>query len=141
MRKYETLLDMLKRHEGLRLKPYNCSADKLTIGYGRNLTDVGISENEAMILLVHDMERALQDIRNVFPNFSDLPESRQDALTNMMFNLGKPRFLRFCKMIEVVKNVKKEQDWQLVADEAKDSLWYSQVGIRAIEIVRLLRNG
>ncbi|HOE90389.1 MAG TPA: lysozyme, partial [Candidatus Cloacimonadota bacterium] len=28
---------MLKKHEGLVLKPYKCSAGKLTIGYGRNL--------------------------------------------------------------------------------------------------------
>ena len=28
------LRDLIKRHEGLRLKPYRCSADKLTIGYG-----------------------------------------------------------------------------------------------------------
>jgi predicted Fe-S protein YdhL (DUF1289 family) len=33
------LISMLKRHEGRRLKPYLCTADKLTIGYGRNLDE------------------------------------------------------------------------------------------------------
>ena len=37
----DTLLERIKkqlvRHEGLRLKPYRCTAGKLTIGYGRNL--------------------------------------------------------------------------------------------------------
>jgi len=37
----ETLMNRIKaqlvRHEGLRLKPYRCTAGKLTIGYGRNL--------------------------------------------------------------------------------------------------------
>ena len=38
------LIAMLQRHEGLRLKPYKCTAGKVSIGYGRNLEDVGISE-------------------------------------------------------------------------------------------------
>ena len=29
--------EQLVRHEGLRLKPYRCTAGKLTIGIGRNL--------------------------------------------------------------------------------------------------------
>jgi lysozyme len=33
----------LVRHEGLRLKPYRCTACKLTIGIGRNLNECGIS--------------------------------------------------------------------------------------------------
>jgi lysozyme len=36
-------------HEGLRLKPYRCSSNKLTIGIGRNIEDVGITEEEAMV--------------------------------------------------------------------------------------------
>ncbi len=33
----------LVRHEGLKLKPYRCTAGKLTIGIGRNLDNCGIS--------------------------------------------------------------------------------------------------
>ncbi len=37
----EALMNRIKaqlvRHEGLRLKPYRCTAGKLTIGIGRNL--------------------------------------------------------------------------------------------------------
>ena len=40
---------ILKEHEGRRLKPYTDTVGKLTIGYGRNLTDVGISDEEARI--------------------------------------------------------------------------------------------
>lgn len=45
------LHDMLIRHEGLRLKPYHDTVRKLTIGIGRNLDDVGITHEEALILL------------------------------------------------------------------------------------------
>ncbi|MFA6660842.1 MAG: lysozyme, partial [Bacilli bacterium] len=39
----DRIKEQLVRHEGLRLKPYRCTADKLTIGIGRNLDDCGIS--------------------------------------------------------------------------------------------------
>ena len=43
--------DQLIDHEGLELKPYHCTADKLTIGVGRNIQDRGITEDEARYLL------------------------------------------------------------------------------------------
>ena len=50
------LRDQLIIDEGLRLRPYRDSVGKLTIGVGRNLDDVGISNDEAMVLLDHDIE-------------------------------------------------------------------------------------
>ena len=35
-------------HEDIKLKPYRCSAGKLTIGVGRNLDDNGITRAEAI---------------------------------------------------------------------------------------------
>ena len=49
---------MTKDFEGLRLKPYRCSAGKLTIGYGRNLEDVGIDEKEASMMFERDWAQA-----------------------------------------------------------------------------------
>jgi GH24 family phage-related lysozyme (muramidase) len=48
---------MIKQHEGLRLSPYRCTADKLTIGYGRNLESNGISAATANQMLDEDLER------------------------------------------------------------------------------------
>ena len=62
MKNSEALIKMIKRHEGLRLKPYKCTAGKTTIGYGRNLTNVGISESEALIMLKADLEKAVKDV-------------------------------------------------------------------------------
>ena len=53
----ESMIGMLKRHEGLRLKPYQDTIGKLTIGYGRNLDDRGISKEEAEYLLRNDISR------------------------------------------------------------------------------------
>ena len=51
------LIAQLKRHESLELKPYKCTSGKLTIGVGRNLEDIGITEQEAELLLLNDIGR------------------------------------------------------------------------------------
>lgn len=130
---YARLWQMLERHEGLRLKPYRCSAGKMTIGYGRNLDDVGISEEEASYLLNNDIKRAEEDLISVFPYFSGFSKSRQDALLDMMFNLGKTRFLGFKKMIAAIKN----DDWKEAKIQAMDSKWATQVGYRAKEVTNM----
>lgn len=57
----DIILD-LKLDEGLRLKPYRDTVGKLTIGIGRNLDDVGISEAEAEYLLSNDLDRTISDL-------------------------------------------------------------------------------
>jgi lysozyme len=128
---------MLKRHEGFRGKPYRCTAGKLTIGYGRNLDDVGITEVEAEFLLKVDALRATDSAGDIFPSILSYTENRQIAIINMIFNLGKTRFKGFRKMIDAVNR----GDWESAADEAMDSRWYGQVGVRAHELVNLLREG
>lgn len=137
IRKDETLLEMLKRHEGYSRIPYKCTADKISIGYGRNLSDVGISESEALILLTHDMQEAMLHINQIFPDFTMFSKERQKALTNMVFNLGKSGFLGFRKMIDAIL----DNDWDLAAIEAENSKWFRQVKGRGIEIVEMLKNG
>lgn len=41
-----TLRDRVKLAEGLSLTPYVCPAGKLSIGWGRNLEDVGLTDDE-----------------------------------------------------------------------------------------------
>ena len=52
----QKLIEELKRDEGVRFKPYHCSADKLTIGVGRNLDNVGIRKAESDFLLANDID-------------------------------------------------------------------------------------
>jgi len=131
------LIPMIKRHEGFRLKPYRCTAGKLTIGYGRNLDDVGINEIEAEFLLSSDVRQATNDTQDIFPEILEYSQNRQMALINMCFNLGKTRLKKFkCMIMAIEKGY-----WETAADEAMDSRWYKQVGIRAVEIVDLLRRG
>ena len=80
-----SLTDLLKRHEGYSRSPYRCTAGALTIGYGRNLDDVGIDRDEADYLLNRDIDRAVSNLRNE-PYWLDLSEVRQAVLISMVFN-------------------------------------------------------
>jgi len=131
------ILEMLKRHEGFKQFPYLCTAGKLTVGYGRNLDDVGLSEYEAEFLLLQDIRHATKRLTTIFPEFYQFTVNRQAALIDMMVNLGSRRFLLFRKMIVAIK----KGNWEDAANEAIDSKWHQQVGNRAIEIEWLLKNG
>ena len=131
------LIEMIKRHEGFSYKPYRCSAGKLTCGWGHNLEAHDISKQVAEQMLKEDIERAFNDILYIFPNFYQYSQNRQNALIDMIFNLGKSRFCLFKKMISAIN----KEDWEEATRQAKDSLWHIQVGVRAIKIENLLMNG
>lgn len=129
------VLDYIKKNEGLRLKPYVCPAGKLTIGYGHNL-DNPISEEVAELILIDDLHVVLMDLVSIFPN-NIFSVNRYVALLDLMFNLGKSRFLTFKKMIRAIN----EEDWDKAADELLDSKYATQVGQRANNNANLLRKG
>ena len=133
------LVNLLKKHEGLKLKPYKDSVGKLTIGYGRNLDDVGISEYEANMLLLNDIGKAAKDLNRIFGDslLNSIGYVRYSVLVNMMFNLGYRRFISFEKMIAAVK----AHNYETAADEMIDSKWAGQVGDRSTELAELMRNG
>ena len=126
----------LKRDEGFKSKPYKDTVGKLTIGYGRNLDDVGVSKREAGELLRFDVFIANKELLS-FPWYDDLTLCRKRALLNMMFNLGFTRFRKFKRMIAAFE----ESNYSLAADEALDSKWATQVGARAERIANLIRQG
>ena len=127
----------IKANEGLRLKPYKCTAGKLTIGYGRNLEDVGITVKEAEFMLETDITRVVEALDDIFSFrlFCTLSNSRQRALTDMMFNLGHTRFKKFKKMIRAIK----AGDFKQAARELLDSRYATQVPRRAHTNADLMR--
>jgi lysozyme len=121
------LRDQLVRFEGLRLKPYVDTKGKITIGVGRNLTDVGIDIHEAYDMLERDIDRAIADCSYAFPWFKDLDPLRQRVWVDLDFNMGLPTLLKFPKMLAAAA----KGDHVLVAVELMDSDYAKQVGPRA----------
>jgi len=132
-----SLIDDLKRHEGLRLKPYIDTVGKLTVGYGRNLDDVGISEQEAEMMLRQDIYTATAEAREAFPWVSDISPIRQDVIYNMSFNMGMPKLKKFKNMIAALEH----RDFGEAAKQMLDSRWAKQVGSRATELAEIMRSG
>jgi lysozyme len=134
------LIEMLKRHEGVETHAYKCTAGKTTIGVGRNIDPeggIGLTMPEIEYLLQNDVDRVEAELVGSLPWIEHVEWERMDALVNICFNLGLPRFLKFKKAIAAAE----DQDWELCADEFMDSRWAKQVGRRAVEVTALLRTG
>lgn len=136
----DRLKKLTKEFEGCRLKPYRCTAGKLTIGYGRNLDDVGISQAEADMMFERDFAKAEADARKICEEFgidvNNLIEQRFYVLTDMCFNLGYGGLKKFKGMLTALKNGLYED----AANHMLDSLWAKQVGNRATQLAALMRS-
>ena len=131
----QDLIEDLKRDEGFRSHPYRDTVGKLTVGYGRNLDDVGISEPEAAVLLSHDIGHAIEEVHREFPWSVSAPIGVKRGLYNMAFNMGINRLSGFKRMLRHLQ----EGNYAKAADEALDSKWATQVGARASRIAYLFR--
>ena len=121
----------------MELKPYKCTSDKLTIGIGRNLEDVGISEKEAEMLLQNDVQQVTAQLKEKFPWVLQLDEVRFAALINFTFNVGIGTASKFVNAMALLK----VGNYDTAADEFLDSRWAKQVGQRAIEVTEQIRTG
>lgn len=153
---------LLIRHEGEKLKPYRCTAGKLTIGVGRNIDDKGFSAEERRVLgldagrkiedgITHDEAMYLldNDITEVWHAlsvklvgvFTSLDETRQHVLLDMAFNLGVAGLLAFRKMLGAVER----RDFAEAKAQMLDSKWAKNVGDkpgqRADTLARMMEEG
>jgi lysozyme len=131
------LINQLKRHEGVKLKPYKCSAGKLTIGVGKNIEDNGITLEEAEYLLQNDIAEARSQLLNSFPWMSTLNDARISAMINFTFNVGIGTVKKFKNALEHLKN----REFDEAATEMLNSRWSEQVGARSKEIADQIRTG
>ncbi len=127
----------LMRDEGTRLKPYEDSIGKLTIGIGRNLDDVGITPDEAIYLLNNDIVKVIETLNKAFPWWTALSEPRQRALANMTFNMGFSKLLGFRQMLSALQ----AGNFEEASQQALNSDWAKQVGARANRIAALIASG
>ena len=134
---WKELLERVKKHEGFSSKPYKCPAGKLTIAYGRNIEDNGITKDEAEYLLINDLTGSMDELLKNFPWVDTMSIRRQYVLVEMVFNMGIAKFKQFKKMIEYCRI----GDYEKAAEQALDSAWHKQVGKRAETLAKILKEG
>ena len=131
------LTALIKKHEGFRAAAYRDTRGNLTIGYGRLIDPRrggGISNQEAEVLLIADINKARADVQALFPQYRVFDQARYNALVSMAFNLGRSGLAGLRKMIAAIDR----GDWECAAFEALNSKWARQVPTRANEIAMLL---
>lgn len=110
------VIELIKKHEGERLKPYRCTAGKWTVGVGWNfddnklppdineyLTEHGeITPEMSDRLLTISIGWAARDCRALFPEFDSFSAKRQIALIDWLFQLGHYRASKFANSIHFI---------------------------------------
>ena len=130
-KKLQTIEEALREEEGLRLQVYDDATGKefkkgdtlmgnLSIGYGINLSN-GIDIKEAENMMAYRIMIAKQDAYAVFGYnaFYTFPKRCQVAILDMLYQMGRGRFLTFEKMIKAAER----GDWPTAKREALDSAW------------------
>lgn len=135
----QKLLEMLKRHEGVRSHVYLCSAGYETIGVGRNISQsgMGLSDDEVDYLLENDIIRVVKELSSEYPWFKDLDDVRKDAMIDISFNLGATRFRGFKRALAAMEVA----DHTTAAKEFLDSKWSQDVKGRATELCYMIETG
>jgi len=131
------LRGLLIKHEGLSTQVYRDTVGKLSIGCGRNLDDVGISTDEAMVLLDNDINRIVAALTSHVACFGSLDATRQHVLVDLAYNVGIAGLLHFTKMLAAVE----ARDFVAAATEMLASRWAQQVPTRAEELAGMMQRG
>ena len=136
----------IRRHEGLRLTAYLCTANVWTIGFGwtglvngkRIDTNTTINRGQAESLLLESLAVATVDALQLVPGLRLMNLARQSVIVNMSFNLGLTRLRGFRKALY---HVNISHDFASAAREMLDSKWARQVGSRSVELADRMRSG
>lgn len=131
------LAEQLEIDEGVRQFPYKDTVGKITIGIGRNLDDVGLSNHEIALLLDNDILRVERDLDRALPWWRNMSETRQQVIANMCFNLGIGRLLGFKNTLKAMK----EGQYEDAAEGMMASKWAKQVGVRAVRLSNRMKKG
>lgn len=127
----------IAQEEGFKNFPYKCSGDKLTIGIGRNLEDVGLSHEEVIFLYEADERSAIEGASSLVDEFEWLSDARKIALVSMVFQMGKNGVSKFKKMIAAIN----AGEFSQAANEMLDSRFAKQTPERAERQAEMMRAG
>ena len=141
----EDLIEMLKRHEGEvvtngRHVLYKCSSGYWTLGIGRNVDvngGLGLSEEEVDYLLENDIARVIKELSLEYSWFSDLDQTRKDAMIDISFNLGATKLRKFILALDAMEKA----DYTTASKEFLDSDWSRTVKGRSIELASMIATG
>lgn len=124
--------------EGYRQFPYRCTAGKLTIGYGFNLDDTGLSEPESAAILHMRLGVLRTILVKYLPWFPALNEARQAALLSMAYQMGVLGLMGFTTTMRLLA----DGQWEEASRQMLNSRWATkQTPERARRTAYMVRYG
>lgn len=133
-------LDKVKKRliqeESMQLFPYKCSANKLTLGVGRNIEDRGISDVTAMQMLEEDIDLCVEELARNITWWEEAPDGIQEVLIDLCFNMGISRLMLFTKTLGYMGS----GEMSKAADELLNSRYATMVPNRAKRNADIIRS-
>ena len=114
-----SLIDDIKNHEGFSPVAYRCTANKLTIGYGKRIKYLKVTEEQAIEWLEEDLGHLHYVLADKYDWFLPAPEEVKDIVMEMNYQLGVSAFSKFKKTIKYIK----VKDYKAASIEMLDSKW------------------
>ena len=111
----EIATPLIQKWEGLRLKPYYCSAGYPTIGWGHVVADIShppITREQADKWLEQDTAKAKLQLLTASPCLVNTTAQRRAALISFVFNLGIGRYRS-----STLRKKVQEGDWEAAKRE------------------------
>jgi lysozyme len=128
--KYETYLD----HLGLPTFGIGHLVKGTDPEYNKPI-GTAVSKERVLECFEQDIRTTITDCKKIFDDWDALPEEVRLIMANMMFNLGYPRFSKFKKMIQAVR----DGEWIEAGNQMQDSRWYKQVTNRADRLIHRMK--
>ena len=149
------LVNSVKSNEGFKSKPYidslvlkepekynivpnelniikkNFNKLKVTFGYGFTY----ITDEEAALVLNKRLYNTKLILFNKLPWLQNQPDTVQDVLIEMAYQMGVSGLLEFTDTLKYCK----QKNYDKMADEMKDSDWYKQTTDRANKLINKIK--
>ena len=114
-----SLIDSIKKHEGFSPVVYKCTAGYDTIGYGKRIKYLKVTEEQSLEWLEEDLEHLHYVLADKYDWFLPAEEEVKDIVMEMAYQLGVSAFSKFKKTIRLIK----VKDYKAASIEMLDSKW------------------
>ncbi len=130
----------IKANEGFKNSIYKDQLGNQTIGYGHLVYSNDIffvkkrySKKILLRVFYNDLKKAISDFKKYY-HYKNLPNSSQEVIIEMVFQLGIKKVLKFKKFNFYIK----KKQLYLASLEMMKSRWYQQTPKRVDELISIL---